>query len=92
MDQKSASTKFCAGLLNFMEGSSMVGAADLWQHDLLEHINKTKKMLEEIEMQREQKEIIKGENNSTADKKHKMSNLKREIVENKLIKATLQQT
>jgi hypothetical protein len=96
-DRRTDTTHVAAELLKFMQqpSSTEAGTVPLQPHDVLEHISKTKRLLsvcgDEMKLQRQQKEAMKGGDDST-DKKRKIRNLATEIKENKKMMAALQKT
>jgi len=100
-DRRMASNKVTLELLKFMQqpqqpASIEAGTVALQPHDVLEHISKTRRLLTEcgdqMKLQRQQKEAMKGGDDSTADKMRKKRNLAKEIQENKKMIAALQKT
>ena len=104
-EQRSESNRMTSELMSFIQSqaapvtSTVVaggGSNHLQPHDVLEHITKTRKLLseycDEIKSQRITKELIRSSNDSTDVKKRKITHLLKDIVDNKKMVATLQQT
>ncbi len=100
-DQRVKSNKMSADLLKFIQCDDATPAqgapastVNLQPHQVLEHIEKTRRMLTEYEgeimMKHQEKESIKASTSNANDKKHKIQSLMSAIMEKKKMLWTLQ--